>query len=138
MLGLSETKKSIPNAPVYLHPDDGVWYDSLSEQAKRFGISISDQPEKWDVDLKEGDLMKLGELRFNVMHTPGHAPGHVCFLEKEESILLVGDLLFRGSMYVRFTSLSLSLSLLSSFFFSYHITYAYTHTQQRSYGSTLL
>ena len=100
VLGLVATKESIPDAQVFLHPEDSVWYESLSEQAKRFGLNSAEQPEKWDVDLSEGDVMELGELRFDVMHTPGHAPGHCCFLEKSEGVLLAGDLLFKGSMYV--------------------------------------
>jgi glyoxylase-like metal-dependent hydrolase (beta-lactamase superfamily II) len=99
-LGLVATKESIPDAQVFLHPEDSVWYESLSEQAKRFGLNSAEQPEKWDIDLSEGDVMELGELRFDVMHTPGHAPGHCCFLEKSEGVLLAGDLLFKGSMYV--------------------------------------
>lgn len=43
-------------------------------------------------------MLECGELRFNVLHTPGHAPGHVCFLESKRNILFAGDLLFQGSI----------------------------------------
>ncbi|OYV71949.1 MAG: hydrolase, partial [Gemmatimonadetes bacterium 21-71-4] len=47
-------------------------------------------------ELAGGDRLTLGGLRFDVLHTPGHAPGHVVFLG--HGLMLGGDLLFRGSV----------------------------------------
>jgi len=48
--------------------------------------------------LQEGDRVAVGELSFEVLHTPGHCPGCVCFYCREQKLLISGDTLFRGSM----------------------------------------
>ncbi|MGA8163670.1 MAG: MBL fold metallo-hydrolase [Waddliaceae bacterium] len=48
--------------------------------------------------LCEGDIVSVGSKRLEVIHTPGHTPGGVCFYCKEEGILLSGDTLFKGSI----------------------------------------
>ncbi len=48
--------------------------------------------------LKDGEQLRLGQSVWNVVHTPGHSPGSVCFYNAEEGILLSGDTLFRGTM----------------------------------------
>ncbi|MFW6075916.1 MAG: MBL fold metallo-hydrolase, partial [Chloroflexota bacterium] len=53
-------------------------------------------PAKVDRVIGEGDVVELGELRFQVMHTPGHARGQVSLYEEEQSIMLGGDTLFPG------------------------------------------
>jgi glyoxylase-like metal-dependent hydrolase (beta-lactamase superfamily II) len=52
-------------------------------------------PERW---LEGGDTVSVGNLSFNVIHCPGHTPGHVIFYQPEENIALVGDVLFQGSI----------------------------------------
>eukprot|EP00940_MAST-03C_sp_MAST-3C-sp2_P000404 g404.t1 len=99
ILGLAETKEALPEAPIYLHPADSVFYDNLADQIRMFGMANdSAQPPKWDIDLADGDTLNLGNLLFRVMHTPGHAPGHVIFHCEEDDVLLAGDLLFQGSI----------------------------------------
>jgi glyoxylase-like metal-dependent hydrolase (beta-lactamase superfamily II) len=44
--------------------------------------------------LHDGDELAVGTLRFQVLHTPGHTPGHVCFYEAQAGVLLDGDVLF--------------------------------------------
>lgn len=51
-----------------------------------------------DVLLQEGMLVKIGELGFHVLHTPGHSPGGVCFFEPQQNILFSGDTLFKGTI----------------------------------------
>ena len=48
--------------------------------------------------LREGDVIELGTLKFEVLHTPGHTPGSVTLLERTERVLFTGDLLFAGSI----------------------------------------
>jgi glyoxylase-like metal-dependent hydrolase (beta-lactamase superfamily II) len=55
-----------------------------------------DQPEATPQLLAEGEVVTCGSRKFNVMHVPGHAPGHVAFVG--EGIALSGDLLFAGSI----------------------------------------
>jgi len=52
-------------------------------------------PDRW---LENGDTVTLGSLVFDVVHCPGHTPGHVVFVHKPSQIAFVGDVLFRGSV----------------------------------------
>jgi len=81
--------------PVYLHPLDEPLYTMASRQAALYGLPF-EQPEPADRTLGDGDVLELGTLRMTVMHTPGHAPGHVVF--HGHGIALVGDCLFAGSV----------------------------------------
>ena len=64
-------------------------------QAAMYGLPF-DQPDAPDVMLGDGDVLEVGGLRFEVLHTPGHAPGHVVF--HGHGVALVGDCLFAGSI----------------------------------------
>ncbi len=90
-------------AVAYLHPDDD-WLASDPESQLRalFGIVPGDPadfapPERF-TDLADGDALELAGLRFGVLHTPGHTPGHCCFTLEGEGILFSGDQLFAGSI----------------------------------------
>jgi hydroxyacylglutathione hydrolase len=48
--------------------------------------------------LGDGEVLELAGLRFRVLHTPGHTPGHCCFWLEEEGVLFSGDHLFAGSI----------------------------------------
>jgi hydroxyacylglutathione hydrolase len=79
------------------HRDDDFWLDQVAGQAAAFGLPTPKhlQPGRW---LEEGDVISLGNLRFDVLHCPGHTPGHVVFVEKNERWAQVGDVLFQGSI----------------------------------------
>ena len=81
--------------PVLLHPDDLVIYRRGAQSAAAYGLPF-DQPGDPDGSLAHGQVLELGNSRFTVHHTPGHAPGHVVFLSDE--VMLGGDLLFAGSI----------------------------------------
>jgi len=51
-----------------------------------------------DFDVKDDDVLKFGNLEFQVIETPGHTPGSVCFFNEKEKIIFVGDALFKGSV----------------------------------------
>jgi hydroxyacylglutathione hydrolase len=79
------------------HKDDHFWIKQLPEQTVQFGFpeGKSFMPERW---LDDGDTVSVGKVSFNVIHCPGHTPGHVIFYQPEENIALVGDVLFQGSI----------------------------------------
>jgi glyoxylase-like metal-dependent hydrolase (beta-lactamase superfamily II) len=79
----------------YLHPDDRLLLDHLSEQGAAFGFPPAEPPER-PIDLAHGQSIALAGERIEVIHTPGHSPGGVCFRLGEE--LLSGDTLFAGSV----------------------------------------
>ena len=76
---------------------DAFWLDALPDQARMFGFPPAGaiRPDRW---LHDGDTVELGQLRFRVIHCPGHTPGHVVFFEPESRHAFVGDVLFQGSI----------------------------------------
>ena len=81
--------------PVHLHPLDRPLYDRGAQQAAVYGIPFESPPAP-DRELADGDVLELGGLRFEVLHLPGHAPGHVAF--HGHGMLFSGDVLFAGSI----------------------------------------
>jgi glyoxylase-like metal-dependent hydrolase (beta-lactamase superfamily II) len=72
------------SAPIFLHPDDRpLWL-------------LTHPDELWDVDLGEGQVIEVGGTRLVALHTPGHAPGAVCFHAAELGCVFTGDTLFQG------------------------------------------
>lgn len=65
--------------------------------AAMFGLEIPAPPSP-DLDLQDGAILELGKRRIHVLHTPGHTPGSISLHIPEESALLTGDTLFRGSV----------------------------------------
>ena len=83
------------NVPVYLHTADLPLYVRAEAQAAMYGLSF-EQPEEPDYYIADGDTLRVGSAGFNVVHTPGHSPGHVVFINGRT--MLGGDLLFAGSI----------------------------------------
>lgn len=80
------------------HKDDKMLLDNLEEQAHRFGVEADVRnvtPDEW---LEDGDVTSFGEHEFEILHCPGHAPGHVVFYNRQAGFAHVGDVLFRGSV----------------------------------------
>ncbi len=76
---------------------DKFWIDLLEEQGAMFGFPGASPftPDRW---LKDGDEIKLGDLRIETRHCPGHTPGHIIFYHDATKIAIVGDVLFKGSI----------------------------------------
>jgi hydroxyacylglutathione hydrolase len=79
-------------AQLALHPDDLALL-KLSGGASMFGLQANSSPPP-NLELHDGDVLDVGTLQFQVLHTPGHTPGHVCFYEAREGALFDGDVLF--------------------------------------------
>ena len=79
--------------PIYLHEDDGFM---LNDPTKNVGWRFSDFRERPTdtIPVREGERFALCGITFEVLHTPGHTPGCVCYLADGEA-LLTGDTLFR-------------------------------------------
>lgn len=73
------------------------WLDLLPQQAELFGFppAVAFTPDQW---LEDGDVVEVGATRFEVLHCPGHTPGHVVFFQPEAQLAFVGDVLFKGSI----------------------------------------
>ncbi|MEX1133575.1 MAG: MBL fold metallo-hydrolase [Acidimicrobiia bacterium] len=88
-------------AAVYVHPDDDFLTMHPSQQlAAMFGMTPPgsyELPERFE-RLVDSQVLDLGGLSFEVRHTPGHTPGHCCFLLANQETLFSGDQLFAGSI----------------------------------------
>jgi hydroxyacylglutathione hydrolase len=75
---------------------DKFLLDGIAEQAAGFGFEAANcTPDRW---LTEGDSVSLGEHRFDILHCPGHTPGHLVYVNHAARFCLVGDVLFQGSV----------------------------------------
>ncbi len=76
---------------------DDFWLAGLPAQSQLFGFSDCPPltPTRW---LVEGDELQIGEVRLQVLHAPGHTPGHMVFFAREAGLALVGDVLFNGGV----------------------------------------
>ncbi|MDJ0754873.1 MAG: MBL fold metallo-hydrolase [Ardenticatenaceae bacterium] len=95
--GLAELMAVHPEAPVYIHEDAVPMLAQSAHQARMFGMNVETPPEPQE-RTNEGDQIQVGELVFDVLYTPGHAPGHVSFLLNEGKVIFSGDVLFQGSI----------------------------------------
>ena len=96
--GAAALRDALPDAPLE-GPDerDAFLLDDLAATGAKYGIEGARpvRPDRW---LHEGDVVMLGEHRFDVLHCPGHTPGHIVFVNHAAGFALVGDVLFRGSV----------------------------------------
>jgi glyoxylase-like metal-dependent hydrolase (beta-lactamase superfamily II) len=83
------------DVPVWLHPLDEPLYRVGGRQAQLYGIPYEEPPAP-DRRFAEGEKLTLGSLELDVIHVPGHAPGHVVIFGHGNA--LVGDCLFAGSI----------------------------------------
>lgn len=81
--------------PVLLHPADLPLYQRAAQQAAFYGVPF-EQPGDPDGTLADGQELSVAGHLFKVVHTPGHAPGHVVFVG--DGVMMGGDLLFAGSI----------------------------------------
>ncbi|PHQ17130.1 MULTISPECIES: MBL fold metallo-hydrolase [Marinobacter] len=77
--------------------EDNFWIQGLPQQSQMFGFPKAEifTPDRW---LEDGDRVTVGKVELQVIHCPGHTPGHVVFYQPEAAIALVGDVLFHGSI----------------------------------------
>jgi hydroxyacylglutathione hydrolase len=76
---------------------DRFLLQGLEAQAPTFGMNgvRNVSPDRW---LAEGDEVQIGDEAFEVLHCPGHTPGHVVFVNRQARFAIVGDVLFAGSI----------------------------------------
>ena len=105
--GVSELAKLFPHAEIILHQEDETLYYGLAEQPLFMGIPPHqlkvlgleyEVPPQLSRHWIDNEVYTVGELKFKVLHTPGHTPGHVIFIEESEKKVFSGDCLFAGSI----------------------------------------
>ncbi|HDK7175534.1 TPA: MBL fold metallo-hydrolase [Clostridium sporogenes] len=104
----------------YAHEDELNWLNGefplTLEQIKNMVVDRCDLPEGYNVDnyrffqgtptmvLKDNDIIDIGGRSIQVLHTPGHSPGHICFFEKERGYLFTGDLVYKDTLFAYYPS----------------------------------
>jgi len=97
--GVMELRDLLGDKVEIVGPDarDAMLLDNLQQQGEMFGIKgmRNVTPDRW---LTEGEQVRLGSHVFEVLHCPGHTPGHVVFINHALKFAQVGDVLFQGSV----------------------------------------
>jgi hydroxyacylglutathione hydrolase len=77
--------------------DDAFWIEGLAQQVQMFGFDPvpAFTPDRW---LNQGDTVTVGNEKLDVVHCPGHTPGHVVFVHETQRLAFVGDVLFNGGV----------------------------------------
>jgi len=79
------------------HIDDEFWLQGLPQQSQMFGFETCPPltPDQW---LAEGDKVSVGGIHLEVLHCPGHTPGHIVFFDRDSRLLVSGDVIFKGGV----------------------------------------
>jgi len=104
----------------YAHEEELSWLNGefplTLEQIKAMVIDRCDQPAGFEVDkyeffqgkptrvLKDNEQIDIGGRAIQILHTPGHSPGHLCFWETERGYLFTGDLVYKDTLFAYYPS----------------------------------
>ncbi|MBZ0202908.1 MAG: MBL fold metallo-hydrolase [Ignavibacteria bacterium] len=96
IMGNDWAKKTF-DVPLLMHKDDMPLFDKAMDQGAMFGVSFPEPPNP-DKFIDESDEIKFAGTTFKILHTPGHSPGSVCFVDEKEKVIFGGDVVFKGSI----------------------------------------
>lgn len=105
--GTSALHEKFPEAEIILHKDDETLYDNLPAQPLAMGIPPAqlealgmnyENPPPLSRHWQHEEIFPVGNLRFNIRHTPGHSPGHVILIEENHRKIFSGDCIFENSI----------------------------------------
>ena len=86
------------NVPVYMNEKEQYTLEHTNPYVcGLYGLNLPEVPETF-TPVRNGDVIEVGSLRFEVLETPGHSVGGVCYLERNEGILFSGDTIFAGAI----------------------------------------
>ena len=95
--GVASCLREFPGIKVYLSPEDKFIKENSSEMAGWMRMPSPDIA--WGTkDIYDGQTLEISELKLEVISTPGHTPGGVCFYSSQDGELFCGDTLFSGSI----------------------------------------
>lgn len=105
--GTAFVKNEFPDAEVLLHQEEDDLYSSLPQQPLMMGIQPHQlaamgmdygDPPKATKFVEHGEVLRIGELKFEIRHCPGHTLGHIVLAEHDKQIVFTGDCLFNGTI----------------------------------------
>ncbi len=97
IFGVKPLQDRFGGIPVYLHPADEVVLGYSADMAARLGLNAPAVDFAW-TPVQDGQVLEIAGMRWEVIATPGHTPGGVCYLERGSGVMLTGDTLFAGSI----------------------------------------
>ena len=105
VVGAADAVAAWPNASLHLHPLEHENYELAHEQGRHFGLRVPKNLPTPTHELQDDDVLEVGtSIRLRAVHSPGHSPGHIAFVDDRASndnngaVVIGGDLLFRGSV----------------------------------------
>lgn len=84
-------------ADIYGNDKDNFLIENAVTQGKMYGIEMEESPSI-DVILNEGDTVDVADAELRIIHTPGHSPGSICYIDDKNKIVFCGDVVFRESI----------------------------------------
>lgn len=85
------------NKPIIMHKDDLPLIEQSITQAELFGLSFP-QPPIPHKFINENETINFSNTELKIIHTPGHSPGSICFVDINEKLIFAGDTVFSGSI----------------------------------------
>ena len=85
------------HAAFAMHGGDAFMLPQIPMQGRLYGFEIEEAP-RMDIDLSREKTIRFGDSKLEVLHVPGHSPGHIALYSKESKFVIVGDVLFMGSI----------------------------------------
>lgn len=85
------------NVGIEVHASETILLQRADAQAAMFGVDLESPPEPVSL-VQPGENIEFGEVSWEVLHTPGHSPGSVSFVDRKEGVVFAGDVLFEGSI----------------------------------------
>jgi glyoxylase-like metal-dependent hydrolase (beta-lactamase superfamily II) len=82
---------------MYMHPLELPILQDVEMRCKTWGID-GYEPVEHDKFLEHGDVFHFGNTKLDIVHVPGHSPGHIAFIQHEDRWIIGGDCLFRESV----------------------------------------
>ena len=83
---------------LYIHKEDLPVLEKVESIGKMYGLENYESSPYPKHFLTQGDTLTFGESSFDILFTPGHAPGHICLYSKENNLLISGDVIFQRSI----------------------------------------
>jgi len=105
--GAAFMHERFPDAEVLVHKAEEELYYALPRQPLAMGIQPHqlaalgmdyDEPPKITRNVEHGEVLEIGNVKFEVRHCPGHTPGHVVLVAHKERTVFTGDCLFSGTI----------------------------------------
>ncbi len=83
--------------PILCSDKDKYFFDKVEETANMYGVVLED-PGEPDENINEESKIKIGDIEFKILHTPGHSPGSLSFIDHKNKKIFCGDVIFKNSI----------------------------------------